>query len=266
MSPLDFDFSREAAAFAPHLVGVALCAARLLPIAFLCPLFGGSSAPTTVKLSLVLALAAFLHFSGGIGVGGETMDVVSFAMLAGKEITFGVVLGLIAALPFDAARIGGRFIDLFRGSSAEATLPWANARESATGDLLFQLLVAMAAAGVAMPIMLGAIFKSFALVHLGAFVETESAVMQVAALVGTTFAVGLAVGAPVAGASLAVDCLLGLISRGSPQMNLQDTGAPMRILAGGAVAWSAIGVVMDRLLAMAVDSDAAINSVALLVR
>lgn len=264
MSPIDF--YREAGALTPHLIAVALCGARLLPIAFLCPLLGGASAPTTVKLALVLALAGFLHFSAGIGTGLEVPDVLAFAMLAGKEILFGVVLGLISALPFDAARIGGRFIDLFRGSSAESSLPWANAKESATGDLLYQLLVAMAAAGIAMPIVLSALLKSFAVVGLGAFVANESAVMQVAALVGTTFAVGLAVGAPVAGASLAVDCLLGLISRGSPAMNLQDTGAPIRILAGGAVAWLAIGVVMERLLGLVVDSEAAIHSVMLLAQ
>ena len=169
-------------------------------------------------------------------------------------------------MPFDAARIGGRFIDLFRGSSAEAALPSAGTKESATGDVLYQLLVAMAAAGVAMPIVLSAILKSFAVVQLGAYVGTESAVMQVAALVGTTFAVGLAIGAPVAGASLAVDCLLGLISRAAPGMNLQDTGAPMRILAGGAVAWLAVGVVMERLMGLVVDSDAAMQSVMLLTR
>ena len=260
------DLYREAASFAPHLIAVALCSARLLPIAFLCPLFGGAAAPTPVKLSLVLALAAFLHFSAGVGTGLVVSDVLTFAMLAGKELLFGVVLGLISALPFDAARIGGRFIDLFRGSSAEAALPWSNARESAMGDVLHQLLIAMAAAGVAMPIMAGSLLKSFAAVGLGAYVASESGVMQVAALIGTTFAVGLAIGAPVAGASLAVDCLLGLISRGSPAMNLQDTGAPLRILAGGAVAWLSIGVVTERLLGLVLDSDAALTSVLLLAR
>lgn len=254
------------AAFTPDLVGVALCAARLLPIAFLCPLLGGTAAPTPVKLSVVLALACFLHFAAGVGAELVVSDVVTFAWLAGKEVVLGLVLGLVAALPFDAARIGGRFIDLFRGSSAESTLPWANSRESAAGDVLYQLLIAMAAAGVAMPIVLGAVFKSFALVKVGGFVAGESAVLQVAALVGAAFSVGLAIGAPVAGASLAVDCLLGLISRGAPAMHLQDTGAPLRILAGGAVAWLAVGVVMERLLALVIDSDAALHSVLVLAR
>ena len=261
---IPFDFHQQVAAFTPHLVGVALCGARLLPIALLCPLLGGTAAPTVTKLSLVLALAGFLHFSAGIGANLEVPGLLAFASLAGKEIILGVVLGLVSSLPFDAARIGGRFIDLFRGSSAESALPWSNTQESATGDAIYQLLVALAAAGAAMPLMVKAILRSFAMVDLGAYVTSESAATQVAVLVGTTFAVGLALGAPVAGASLAVDCLLGLISRGSPSMNLQDTGAPLRILAGGAVTWLAIGLVMDRLLEMLVDADLALHSVMVL--
>jgi type III secretion protein T len=260
------DLTRELNALTPHLVTVALCAARLLPIAFLCPLLGGSSAPTTVKLAVVLALSLFLHFSAGIGAGLAVPNVVGFAMLAGKEIVFGMVLGLVSALPFDAARIGGRFIDLFRGSSAEAALPYVGTKESASGDALYQMLLAMTAVGVAFPIVLGALFRSFVAVQLGAYVATESGVMQVAGLVGAAFAVGLAIGAPVAGASMAVDCLLGLVSRAAPQMNLQDSGAPLRILAGGAVSWLAVGLMMERLLALVVDSELAINTVAELAR
>jgi flagellar biosynthetic protein FliR/type III secretion protein T len=252
--------------FAPHLVAVALCAARLMPVVFLCPLFGGAASPTTVKLSLVLAMAMFLHFAAGVGAHLPAADMLDFAQLAAKEIGFGVVLGLVATLPFDAARMGGRFIDLFRGSSAEAALPLAGTKESATGDGLYQMLIAIAAAGVAMPMVLSALFKSFAIVPLGGFVTTEAMVFQVVALVGGAFSVALAVGAPVAGASMTVDCLLGLVSRAAPQMHLQDTGAPLRILAGGAVTWLAIGAIMERLLGLVVDSGSAIELVSHLAR
>ena len=56
----------EIALLAPHLVAVALCAARLLPVTFLCPLLGGHSAPMTVRLALVLSLAMSIHFAGGV--------------------------------------------------------------------------------------------------------------------------------------------------------------------------------------------------------
>ncbi|MEW5739548.1 MAG: flagellar biosynthetic protein FliR [Myxococcota bacterium] len=234
-------------ALQPHVVATALIGARLVPVAFLCPLLGGSHAPTHVKLGLVLALSLFLHVAGGIGLPPGAVNAFDFVGIAFKEVLLGTTLGLIASLPFDAARMGGRFIDLFRGSSAEAALPMAGTKEAATGDALYHLLLALASTGVVMPLTLAALFKSYTLAPLGTFVHSEDVAMQVAALVGGAFATGLAIGAPIAGASLAVDACLGLASRAAPGMNLQDTGAPLRILGGGAVIWLAVGLFAARL-------------------
>jgi flagellar biosynthesis protein FliR len=156
--------------------------------------------------------------------------------------------------------MGGKFIDLFRGSSAEAALPHAGTRESATGDGLYQLLVALVATGAVMPLMLKGLFHSYAVVKLGAFVHTESAAMHVVALAGTALGTGLAVGAPIAAVAMAVDCVMGLASRAAPQMNLQDVGSPLKILAGGAVLFLTLGVVAERMLAEVATSDVAMQS------
>ena len=78
---------------APHLVAIALCCARLLPIGFLCPLFGGQPVPMTVRLALVLALGLSVHFGGGV-VAPESVDSIwVLAVLVGKELVFGVAIG-----------------------------------------------------------------------------------------------------------------------------------------------------------------------------
>jgi flagellar biosynthetic protein FliR/type III secretion protein T len=73
--------------------------------------------------------------------------------------------------------------------------------------------------------------------------------MHVVGLVGSALATGLAVGAPIAAAVMAVDCLLGMVSRAAPQVNLQEVGAPLRILGGGALLWLGVGILCERLLA-----------------
>lgn len=244
----------------PHLVAVALCAARLAPVAFLCPLLGGASAPTTVRLGAVLSLALALHLAGGVAPTEPVQGTWAFAGLAAKELLFGTTVGLVAALPFDAARMGGRFVDLFRGSSAEASLPVAGSKESATGDGLYHLLIALAVTGAASPIALAGVWRSFGAVQLGAFVPTESAALHLAALVGAAMSAGLAVGAPVAGAVMAVDCLLAMASRVAPQMSLNDAGAPLRILGGGAVLWLGVGVLCERLLAEVLAIEGALGA------
>jgi flagellar biosynthetic protein FliR/type III secretion protein T len=60
---------------------------------------------------------------------------------------------------------------------------------------------------------------------------------------------------------LAVDALIGLLSRASPQVGFKEVGAPVRILAGGALLWLAIGVISERLLAFAVGTGDAMRTV-----
>ncbi|ATB27856.1 EscT/YscT/HrcT family type III secretion system export apparatus protein [Melittangium boletus] len=233
----------------PSVVSVALCSARLLPVAFLCPLLGGQATPTRVKLTLVLTLALFLHQTAGVSLSTPVETPVQLAALTVKELSYGTALGLVAALPFDAARMGGRFIDLFRGTSAEASLPVTGTRESASGDALHQLLVGMVVTGGLMPLVLSGLVRGFGWVRLGAYVPSEGAAFHVVGLVGGALATGFAVGAPVAAATMTVDCLWGMVSRAAPQVNLQEMGAPVRILAGGALLWLGVGVLCDRLLA-----------------
>jgi flagellar biosynthesis protein FliR len=250
----------------PDLVAVALCSARLLPVALLCPLMGGQAAPTTVKLAWVLSLSLFLHLEAGVSLSAPVESSLQWVALTMKELAYGLSLGLVAALPFDAARMGGRFIDLFRGTSAEASLPVTGSRESATGEVLHQLLVGLVLTGGLMPLMLSAWVRGFGWVPLGVHVPGEPGVLRVVEFAGGALATGLAVGAPVAAAVMAVDCLLGMVSRAAPQVNLLEMGAPLRILAGGALLWLGLGLVCERLLAGFLQTEHALFQLAEMAR
>ncbi len=252
------DVSLAIAALQPHIVAVALIGARLIPVAFLCPLLGGPQAPTHVKLGVVLTLALFVHLEGGVAFGVST--TLEYVGIAAKEIVLGTTLGVLASLPFDTARMSGRFIDLFRGSSAEAALPWLGTKEAATGDALYHLLIGVAATGLAMPLVLAALVHSYAWAPLGGFTHTDEVAYQVVGHIAGAFATALAIGSPIAGVSLAVDSLLGFASRASSGMNLQEVGAPLKILGGGAVAWLMVGLVAARLETMACDLPEALRA------
>jgi type III secretion protein T len=245
-------------ALRPDILVVALCSARLVPIAFLCPLLGGQATPVTVRLALVLGLALFLRLEAGVALVSPEVSPWELGALAAREVAYGTSVGLIAALPFDAARMGGRFIDLLRGTSAEASLPVAGSRESATGDGLYHLLVALVVSGGLFPLVLSGLLRGFAAVPLGAFLPSEGAALHVVLLAGGAMATGLAVGAPVAAAVLAVDCFLGLASRVAPQLNLQEAGAPLKVLGGGALLWLGAGVLCERLLAGVLSTEGAL--------
>lgn len=232
----------------PHVASVGLCAARLLPVVFLCPLLGGPVAPGVVRLGVVLALSLFVHVGGGVDASEALSEPSQALWPLACELVFGVALGLVAAAPYDAAKVGGRVIDLVRGTSAEAALPQAGTRESATGELLGNWLLAMAATGVGLSLTLRALLSTFLLWPPGGVRFGEHWAEQVAAVVVGAMSAGLAIGAPVAACCLAADGLVGLASRLGAGSALHELSAPLRILGGGLVLWLGLGVIATKLL------------------
>lgn len=231
----------------PHLVGCLGCAARLLPIAFLCPLLGGPWTPSTVKLGIVLSFSLALHFGGGVGA---TLQFGAAPLLAlgVRELALGIAMGLIAALPFEAVRMAGRWTDTLRGASAEALLPGSGSREAATGELLHGLVVALAVVGRAWPASIEALWRTFRVLPLGRWVPDDAGALAVASAVGEGMASSLALGAPVAGACLLAEVAIGLAARAGPLAHFAELAAPVRLLGGALLIWLGLGTFSDRAL------------------
>ena len=232
-----------AVAVRPELLAWAVSSMRVLPVTLLCPVLGGQLVPASVRLAVAGTLGLALRpLSGGAPEGAFEVLV-----RCGREAAVGLLVGMGAALPFDGARMGGRLIDLVRGTSAEAALPVAGHRESATGDLLYQLLVSLALAGGAFPVLVRALARSHALVPAGSALA-DAAPLAVARLVCVALATGLAVAAPVVALSWATDSAVGIVLRAAPGLPATELATPVRILGGGTVLWLTLGLMADRML------------------
>jgi type III secretion protein T len=239
-----------AALVRPGLLAWGLASIRVLPVALLCPVLGGQLVPAPVRLAVSAALGLALEPLVGTGPEGS-LDLLG---RCAREAAVGLLIGMGAALPFDAARIGGRLADLVRGTSAEAALPVAGHREAATGDVLHQLLVSLAVAGGALPVLVRALARSYVLAPSGTSLAAGGP-LGVARLVGVALATGLAVAAPVVALSWATDATVGLVLRAAPGLPATELATPVRILGGGTVLWLSLGLVADRLLSVALSSD-----------
>ena len=141
-------------ALQPHLLAVALICARLIPVTFLCPLLGGSHAPTHVKLGWP-ALGIFLHGPGLEAPSGQTLPSTSQAW-SYRSSSLGP--RWVFWLPsFDAAWRPD--IDLFRGSSA-GRRSHGRHQGSRDGRRLLPPAAALGSAGALLPLMLAALSKS----------------------------------------------------------------------------------------------------------
>jgi type III secretion protein T len=246
-------------ALRPELTPWVLACARFVPVTWLCPLLGGQGAPPPVRLGLAMTLA-WLASARAAADGQVALGPLALAPLILREAGLGTALGLLAAAPFEAARFGGRMVDLARGTSAEALLPGVGTREAATAELLARLTVALGWGATAWTVR--ALLRTVVVVPLGrAHPGSEGAVFVAAGVVGI-LASGLALAAPVAFLALVLDAVLGFAARGAQAPGLFEVAAPARILGGGALLWLVLGVAADRLLDLLASAPGALTTLA----
>ena len=215
----------------PRAAAAALHGVRLLPAALLCPFLGGPLVPPVVRAALAFGLGACAwSAAGGAAFGGGERDLLA---AAAGELALGAGLGLLAAIPFEAARAGGRLVDTLRGATlTELHVAPLRQRESATGDLLAQWMVVLAAAAGGDRLVVAALLDSFRTLPAGA--GTLPAQLLALGLRGASelLACAVALGAPAAAGVLAADVAVGLALRAAPQLALSPAAQPARAALG----------------------------------
>ena len=219
------------AAIAPLASAAVLHGLRLLPVALLCPFLGGPLVPPVVRSAVGLGLGASAWVAGGAGpfIGG-TGD---FLVASARELGLGAALAVIAAVPFEAARAGGRLTDTLRGATlAELHVAPLRQRESASGDLLVQSLIALASATGGGQLVVAALLSTFQVLPVGA--PAAPGALLAAGLEGASeiLACALSVGAPAAAGVLGADLALAIAARAAPRLQITPLAQPPRAAFG----------------------------------
>jgi len=221
-----------AATFAPHLASVVLHVLRLLPVALLSPFLGGPLVPGVVRVSLAAGVGAAIHFAAG-GAPAAFVSLADLAAACARELALGAALGLVAALPLEAARAGGRLADTLRGATlAELHVAPIRQRETAVGDLLAQWAVVLAAWTGADRLVLGSVLGTFVAFPAGRS-PAAGALLEVSLRgAGELVSAALCLGAPAAAGVLAADLALALAARADPRLGVTGAAQPARAALG----------------------------------
>jgi len=223
--------SALAGALSPHLAGAGLCALRILPVALLSPFFGGPLVPGIVRVSLAAELGVAVHLMRG----ANPVPLEGLALLAAgaQELLLGGAMGVLAALPIDTARAGGRLADTLRGATlSELHVSAIRQRETALGDLLVQWTIVLAAWAGADRLVVTAVLGSFAALPLGGPVAGASLLETALRAATELVSAALCLGAPAAGGVLAADLALALASRSALWLGVAGAVQPARAALG----------------------------------
>jgi type III secretory pathway component EscT len=233
-----------------------LATLRLLPVALVSPFLGGPLVPAPVRVALALGLGAA---AASLAPGAAPASALELAAAGVRELAAGTVLALLVSAPVEAARAAGRLADTYRGATlAELHVAPIRQLESASGDLLSQWVVVLAAWAGADRLVVRGLVESFAALPPGAAFPAGAALALALRSAGELVSAAVAISAPAAAGVLAADLTLALVARVAPQLGAVNAAQPARAALGLFALAAAAGAAGGRLVqAVALSGSAA---------
>jgi flagellar biosynthesis protein FliR len=218
---------------APWIAAVLLLSARFSAVFLMTPVFHTMPIPITVRLLLVMGLAASLAlpFAGnGVPV---TSGLGALAASFVREVAIGATLGLGVLMAFSGFAIAGRILDVQVGFGigqvfdplTRTQVPVLTSAFGLFGVLLFFLVNGHHA-------LLRGIAYSLERFPIGQPWTIEAVAGPVLRQAAGLFTLGFALAAPVVLCLLLMEFALGVVARNLPQMNMFVLGIPVKIVAG----------------------------------
>jgi flagellar biosynthetic protein FliR len=229
-----------------------LAMARLVPMIWFVPFWGGRLVPATAKtaLSLLFGLLLYPLIAPALQSLGQAPATLVVAVLI-KEVAVGFALAFVVGLVFYAAQSAGWLIDLSRGANlAETLVPQGGGRSSPLGTLYLLLAVVLFLSLGGHHLFIAAMGHAYQAVPLLAFPAVDG-LRAFAALCGRLNAdmilIALSLAAPVVATLLLVDLVLGWLNRFAPQFNVFFLAMPLKALVGIGVVVLSVGLLLGAL-------------------
>lgn len=158
------------------------------------------------------------------------VDVISYGVLAGRELLVGVLVGVAVSAIFVGIQMGSRLVGIQIGFGLGGAINPLSGVDSGTVDMFYSILAtviflsANGHSGV-----LAALVRTFDLAPLGDAALPPVNPVQVIALIQSVFEVALRIAMPAIAAMLLADVGLGLVGRAAPQMQVIVVGVPVKV-------------------------------------
>jgi flagellar biosynthesis protein FliR len=214
---------------------VFLLALRLSAVFLLTPVFHAFGVPPTIRVLLVVALAAAL----ALGVPPQDLPAPALMspgpllLASASELALGATLALGILGAFAAISLAGRLIDVQVGFGlaqvydpvSQRQVPILNSAFDKLGVIVFFLINGHLA-------LLRGLAYSLERFPLGQAWPIGATAPWVIKQVGGLFSLGFALAAPVVVCLLLLELALGVVARNLPQMNMLVIGMPVKIVVG----------------------------------
>ena len=217
---------------------------RIASFVYIAPFFGDNAVPARVKTGLSAFVALFMY---NIIERPQLsyVSAVGFAVLVVKEGITGLLIGFAANICNSIVIFAGNIIDMDIGlSMATEFNPSMNSETTVTGNFYYYVILALLLVSDMHNYLLRAVCDSFSVVPLGgAQFNFEHLMSSMTKYIGDLFIIGFRIFLPFFACIMIFNCILGIMAKVAPQMNMFSVGIQIKILVGFVVLFLTIYLV-----------------------
>lgn len=206
---------------------------RISCFVYAAPFFSMSNVPRRVKVGFSIFLAYLLYNAL------DHNEVVystlpGYAVIVMKEALTGFLIGWGAQICASVTSFAGTIADMEIGLSMVSLLDPATRQQATFTGVFYQYMftLIMIISGL-YQYLLGALVDTFTLVPInGAVFKTEALLSSVLLFLGNYVSVGFRIILPIFCAMIFLNCVLGVLAKVSPQLNMFAVGIQFKVLVG----------------------------------
>ncbi|MCR5216844.1 MAG: flagellar biosynthetic protein FliR [Lachnospiraceae bacterium] len=205
---------------------------RMASFIYVAPFFNTSNVPRKTKLGFGLFTAVIVlmvlpdqdyTYSGTLG----------YAALVAEEVFIGLILGAGCNLTMQIIHFAGRFIDMDIGLSMASVMdPTNRTQNGIVGTIYYYMILLILIVSGLHQYLIAAIVESFRWIPIGHVTIHPSLYTTVVNFMGDYFSIGFRITLPVFASMLLVNCLLAILAKVAPQMNMFVVGMQLKIIIG----------------------------------
>lgn len=207
---------------------------RIASFVFAAPFFSLPNVPRRTKAGfsclLAIIVVTALHPTEAV----TYQSVIGYGVLVVKESLTGIFIGFCANICMYIVTTAGDIIDMDIGISMASEFdPALNTTVTLSGQLYFYFLNMMMIVSGMYRYVLRAIIDSFSSIGLGGAVfQREEFLQAIIRFITDYFVIALRIVLPVLACTMILNCVMGVMAKVAPQLNMFSVGVQLKMLVG----------------------------------
>ena len=206
---------------------------RISCFVYVAPFFSMSNVPRRVKIGFSLFFAYLIYHAVDHN---EVVynSLLGFAVIVMKEALTGFVIGWGAQICTTVTSFAGSIADMEIGLSMVSLIDPTTREQATFTGVLYQYMFTlfMIISGL-YQYLLGALVDTFTLIPInGAVFKSEALMESVLMFLGDYIVIGFRIILPIFCAMIFLNCVLGVLAKVSPQLNMFAVGIELKVLVG----------------------------------